>query len=181
MGDVYLSQTLIYYHRTSFMGAKSYYFEDNQIKPMGEIPEEPKSDGRFENVQNDLLKDTTILVIDDNPINLTVANKTLAKFGAKTLKALSGVEGIKAFQNNSVQLVLMDLHMPFMDGFEATQKMKAIKEFKERPAPILAYTTYAFEDVEEQIKNYGLDGYIGKPFTQHQVLERIIEAVKPKT
>ena len=69
------------------MGAKSYYFEDNQIKPMGDIPEEPSSNGNSE-VQNDLLKDTTILVIDDNPINLTVANKTLAKFGAKTVKAL---------------------------------------------------------------------------------------------
>ena len=161
------------------MGAKSYYFEDNQIKPMGDIPEEPSSNGNSE-VQNDLLKDTTILVIDDNPINLTVANKTLAKFGAKTVKALSGVEGIKAFQKQPVQLILMDLHMPFMDGFETTQKLKAVEEFSTRPAPILAYTTYAFEDVKDQIEAYGLDGYIGKPFTQHQVLERIIEAVKPK-
>lgn len=161
------------------MGAKSYYFEDNQIKPMGDIPEEPSTNGNSD-IQNDLLKDVTILVIDDNPINLTVAHKTLAKFGATTVKALSGMEGIKAFQKNSVQLILMDLHMPFMDGFEATQKLKAVQEFKDRPAPILAYTTYAFEDVKEQIEAYGLDGYIGKPFTQHQVLERIIEAVKPK-
>ena len=92
------------------MGAKSYYFEDNQIKPMGDIPEEPSTNGNSE-VQNDLLKDTTILVIDDNPINLTVANKTLAKFGARTVKALSGVEGIKAFQKQPVQLILMDLPM----------------------------------------------------------------------
>ena len=148
---------------------------------MGDIPEESSAEGRFEDIQNDLLKDSTILIIDDNPINLTVAHKTLAKFGAKTVKALSGVEGIKAFQKNSVQLILMDLHMPFMDGFETTQKLKAVKEFGERPAPILAYTTYAFEDVKDQIETYGLDGYIGKPFTQHQVLERIIEAVKPKS
>lgn len=162
------------------MGAKSYYFEDNQIKPMGDIPDERASKAKADGIQNDLLKDTNILVIDDNPINLTVAHKTLAKFGAKTLKALSGVEGIKLFKKQSVHLILMDLHMPFMDGFEAAQKLKAVDEFKERPAPILAYTTYAFEDVKDQIASYGLDGYIGKPFTQHQVLEKIIEAVKPK-
>jgi two-component system cell cycle response regulator DivK len=162
------------------MGAKSYYFEDNQIKPIGDIPEEPSSSGLFEKIQNDLLKDITILVVDDNPINLTVAHKTLAKFGAKTVKALSGAEGIKVFKKQTINLVLMDLHMPFMDGFETAQKLKATQEFQDRPAPILAYTTYAFEDVKDQIESAGLDGYIGKPFTQYQVLERIIEAVKPQ-
>ena len=162
------------------MGVKSYYFENNEIKPMDDILTEGTALARPDDTHVDLLKDVKVLVIDDNFINLTVAKKTLAKFGAETITALNGAEGIEAFKANDVQLILMDLHMPFMDGFETTLKLKTLPEFEERPTFIMAYTTYAYDDVKDQIEKNGLDGYIGKPFTQYQVLERIIEVIKPE-
>ena len=154
------------------MGAKSYYFEDNQIKPMGDIPEESSADGRFEDIQNDLLKDSTILIIDDNPINLTVAHKTLAKFGAKTVKALSGVEGIKAFQKNSVQLILMDLHMPFMDGFETTERIREEASLN-KETQIVAMTAQRASDVFDRVEASAMTETISKPFEPQELYQKL--------
>ena len=127
-----------------------------------------------------VLADVSVLIIDDNPINLIVAEKTLRKFGAKSIKALSAKEGVKKFLETNVQLILMDLHMPGIDGFEATNLVRETDKFKSASVPILAYTTFAFDEVKQKITDHKLDGYIGKPFTQGQVFETIISVLSPK-
>lgn len=160
------------------MGAKSYFLVDNKIKSM----DEEFVDGveRKESEATQVLADVSVLIIDDNPINLIVAEKTLKKFGAKSIKALSAKEGVKKFLETETQLILMDLHMPGIDGFEATNLVRETDKFQAAPVPILAYTTFAYDEVKEKITGHKLDGYIGKPFTQGQVFETIISVLSPK-
>lgn len=160
--------------QTNIMGARSYFLLDNEILSTDEIYSQRQgavNDDQF------ILAEKTILVVDDNPINLSVAEKTLSKFGAHALKAFSAKEGLQAFHANPVDVVLMDLHMPLIDGFEATKMIREKQAFQDRPVPILAYTTYSYDEVSDAIKKYQLDGYIGKPFTQTQVLETILSAI----
>jgi len=124
-----------------------------------------------------LLDGINILVVDDNPINLTVADKTLAKFGGTSFKCLSAEDSVLAFKSKPIHLILMDLHMPGINGFEATKLIRETKEFKNNPIPILAYTTYSYNDVKAEIEACGMSGYIGKPFTHIQVIDTILEAV----
>lgn len=157
------------------MAAKSYFLLDDKILPM-----DSEETGKLKPkraVENQLLEGKTILVIDDNPINLIVAEKTLKKFGAKSTKALSAKEGIQKFISQPFDLVLMDLHMPSIDGFEATAMLRETQNFKSKPTTILAYTTYSRDEVKEKMDEYKFDGYIGKPFTQDQVLETIIKVL----
>ncbi|KYG84400.1 hypothetical protein AWW67_04635 [Roseivirga seohaensis] len=124
-----------------------------------------------------LLDGINILVVDDNPINLTVADKTLAKFGGTSFKCLSAEDSVLAFKSKPIHLILMDLHMPGINGFEATKLIRETEEFKSNPIPILAYTTYSYNDVKAEIEACGMSGYIGKPFTHIQVIDTILEAV----
>lgn len=124
-----------------------------------------------------LLDGINILVVDDNPINLTVADKTLAKFGGTSFKCLSAEDSVLAFKSKPIHLILMDLHMPGINGFEATKLIRETEEFKNNPIPILAYTTYSYNDVKAEIEACGMSGYIGKPFTHIQVIDTILEAV----
>ena len=132
-------------------------------------------------VANQVLEGIQILIIDDNPINLIVAEKTLRKFGAKSVKALSAKEGVQKYISTKPNLILMDLHMPGIDGFQATGLVRETEKFKTSPVPILAYTTFGYEEVKTKIDEHKLDGYIGKPFTQGQVFETIMSVLSIKT
>lgn len=165
------------------MGAKSYYFEDNQIKVFSDPTANPEKRPAKKNVNATLLSDVSVLVIDDNPINLIVAQKTLQKFGANVKGVLNGNLGVDAYAEATYDLVLMDLQMPSMNGYESTKLLKKSPAYIERPAPVIAYTTFSFDEVKEQMTEANMDGYIGKPFTQSHVLDHIwhvIEASREK-
>ncbi|MFT6215758.1 MAG: CheY-like chemotaxis protein [Roseivirga sp.] len=155
---------------------KSYFLIDDKIHLMDD---DFSDDSSFTVKQSDcnLLEGYNILVVDDNPINLTVAEKTLSRFSGKSFKCLNAEDAFKLFQTTPIDLILMDLHMPIMDGFEATKKIKASQKYIDSPIAIMAYTTYAYNDVKTELDLNGFDGYIGKPFTHVQVLDTILNAI----
>lgn len=157
------------------MGMRSYYLIDNKIQSFEDSDE--RTNAIHKTKSSSVLEDQNVLIIDDSPINLIVAEKTLSKFGAKCHRALSAKEGLKKFNANDVDLVLMDLHMPVIDGFKGTDLIRETQKFQNNPIPILAYTTFSFDEVKEGIKEHKLDGYIGKPFTQAQVIGSIFEVL----
>ncbi len=159
------------------MGAKSYYFEDNQIKSFEDSTGELEPKKPVYNPYSKVLKGYNILVIDDNPINLIVAEKTLNRFGATTFRALSGDLGIACYNSEQIHLILMDIQMPVLDGFASCKKLKKTKKYATDKVPVIAYTTFAFEEIKEQIEEAEMDGYIGKPFTQAQVISSLISIV----
>jgi CheY-like chemotaxis protein len=104
----------------------------------------------------------TVLIVDDEPDNLTIANKVLSFGGAKVYTARNGVEGLKVLEEVVPSFILLDLSMPEMDGWEMLKAIKA--NIKTEHVPVIALTAHAMMGDREKVMNAGFDGYIAKPF-----------------
>jgi len=122
--------------------------------------------------------DKTILVAEDVDLNFLLIKKFLNKTGVKLLWAKDGKEAVEmSKENENIDLVLMDIRMPVMNGFEAT---KVIKEM--RPAlPIIAQTAYALDGDAEKSLEYGCSAYIAKPINLRNFLEMIAEYINKES
>jgi len=112
-----------------------------------------------------------ILVIDDNPMNVLLATKTLENFGFSTCSADSGALGIKSLENEIPSLILMDIMMPEMDGYEACREIKKVDKWKEIPIIFLTANVHT-ENLLEGFAAGGVD-YITKPFKSEELNVRI--------
>lgn len=106
-----------------------------------------------------------VLLVEDNPVNLVVARRMLAKLGIDSLVARDGVEALAALQRERVDLILMDCQMPNMDGYQATQRIRATEQ--ERPAtdrlPVIAMTANVMPGDRDKCLAAGMDDFLGKP------------------
>jgi two-component system, NtrC family, sensor kinase len=122
--------------------------------------------------QNPIIKPVeTILVIDDSPTNLEVLYTTLSDAGYEVLVEMDGYSGIGQAENNPPDLILLDIMMPKIDGFEACRKLQSNP--LTRDIPIIFMT--ALSDTVEKVKGFqmGAVDYITKPFQQEEVIARI--------
>ncbi len=106
-------------------------------------------------------KRARVLVVDDNPINLKVASRTLEKLGCAVSMVGNGAEAVEWVAQHELDVVFMDIQMPVMDGFEATRAIRA-KETTGR-LPIVAMTAHAMAGYRELCLQAGMDAYITKP------------------
>jgi signal transduction histidine kinase/ligand-binding sensor domain-containing protein/DNA-binding response OmpR family regulator len=104
-----------------------------------------------------------ILLAEDNPINQVVAVRMLERRGHRVTVAANGLEAVAAVGREPYDLVLMDVQMPEMDGFEATAKIRAAETATGRHLPIFAMTAHAMKGDAERCRAAGMDGYIPKP------------------
>jgi signal transduction histidine kinase len=112
----------------------------------------------------------TVLLVEDNPVNVMVAQKWLEKFGLDVIHAKDGVEGVEKWGECEVDLVLMDCQMPRMDGFEATQRIRAEEAKTDRaPTPIIALTANVTPEDQASCLDAGMDDVLFKPLTRAQL------------
>jgi CheY-like chemotaxis protein len=112
-----------------------------------------------------------ILVAEDNTINIQVARYILSPLSSELVFVVNGEEAIEKFSKEQFDLILMDVKMPVMDGYEATQKIRDIelKREKGERIPIIAMTANnMYEELQECLK-IGMDGFITKPFNTNDV------------
>jgi two-component system cell cycle response regulator DivK len=102
-----------------------------------------------------------ILIVDDNPANLKLARVLLTGEGYRVRTASDAEEALAVLREFHPRLILMDLQMPGMDGFELTQRLKA--DPATRQVRVLALTAYAMKGDEERARAAGCDGYVSKP------------------
>lgn len=121
------------------------------------------------------LEQHCILLVDDNEINIKVAMKFLKKWKAEVLVASNGQEAISVYQKyfSKIDIILMDLQMPIMDGYEASSKIIEFQKEKNLSAPIIALTADAMKEVEEKIKKIGIVDLITKPFKPDDLFLKI--------
>ena len=119
----------------------------------------------------------TVLLVEDNHMNKVLVREILTLNGYEVVEANSGVEAIKYLVNGRANLILMDLHLPEMDGFTATRIIKA--DVKNRAIPVLALTASAMKGDEEMILSRGFDGYIAKPIDTRTLLKVVKERIAP--
>jgi two-component system cell cycle response regulator DivK len=113
----------------------------------------------------------TILVVEDQEDNRTILRDLLNHAGFNVLEAVTGEEGVRAAEAHRPDLILMDIQLPLVDGYEATRRIKARPEL--RAIPIVAVTSYALSGDEEKTRAAGCDGYITKPFSPRQLLATV--------
>ena len=114
-----------------------------------------------------------ILIVEDEPKNLKLIRDLLQASGYLTLEATNGAEGVELARAHKPDLILMDILMPTMDGFEATKILKADAET--RNIPIIALTSYAMKEDDEKMREAGCDGYITKPIDTREFLKKVSE------
>lgn len=124
-----------------------------------------------------------VMVVDDNKVNLQVASELMKKFGFEPVLVESGLEAVNRIEENLIpyDMIFMDHMMPFMDGVEATQKIRAIQTEYAQELPIVALTANAIKGVERQFKEAGMNDYISKPIHMKQlsdILEKWIPISK---
>lgn len=87
----------------------------------------------------------------------------------------NGVEAVEAFNNKDYDLILMDIHMPLMDGFEATAEIRRHPNLQKANIPIIALTASIALDAREKISNAGINGFVSKPFNPDELREKLEE------
>lgn len=121
-----------------------------------------------------------ILLVEDNLINQMVAQKMLKRLGHNADIAANGKEAIRALERRPYQIVFMDIHMPEMDGIEATKIIRERQISEERPH-IVALTAYNLEYSREMCIQAGMDDYISKPAVIDDLREAIENCLAHKT
>ncbi|MBE0684872.1 MAG: response regulator, partial [Anaerolineaceae bacterium] len=112
-------------------------------------------------------KITRVLIVDDKPVNRMLLNKILCPLGFEVREAENGKEAIDIWNEWNPNIILMDMRMPVMDGYEATRQIKST--IKGQATVIIAVTASALEEDRELILSEGCDGYIRKPFRDIEI------------
>ena len=116
-----------------------------------------------------------ILVVEDTEDNRRILRDLLSMAGYDMIEAHDGAEGVAQASEHRPDLILMDIQMPVMDGYEATRRIKADPALKS--IPVIAVTSYALSGDEEKARNAGCDDYVAKPFSPRQLLAKIKQYV----
>ena len=118
------------------------------------------------------LNNIRVLLVEDNPSNRMVACSFLGKIGVQVTIAENGLEALRLIQSQSFDIILMDLQMPRMDGYEATQAIRRLGG-KFKKLPIIALTADVVSDVKERVVKAGMNDYLSKPFNPSVLYHKI--------
>ena len=121
-----------------------------------------------------------ILLAEDNRINQTLATRVLEREGHTVSIANDGREAVRMAQTGDFDIILMDLNMPELDGFQAAAEIRAYQKVALRRVPIVAMTACAMSGDRERCLAAGMDGYISKPFTREELSSVILECAHPR-
>jgi len=124
------------------------------------------------------LEGKRILVAEDNKINFFVANKFLIGWGITVTHAENGQLALDILEREDFDLILMDLHMPIMDGVEATRIIRNSENPKIRNIPIVALTAAIMSESYDEIDDLNINDYVLKPFNPHDLFERIRKHIR---
>ena len=132
-------------------------------------------------IKNDQsLSDIKVMVVDDNQYNREIACELLRENGAHIIECASGSEAVDyiKYRNGIVNIILMDVCMPDMDGFEATRLIRQLEKDRWQDIPIVAMTANAFDEDRKKALEHGMNGHIAKPFDIDTFAETVLEYVK---
>ena len=114
-----------------------------------------------------------ILVVEDQKDNRQILRDLLTNAGFEMIEAENGEDAVASAQARRPDLILMDIQLPILDGYEATRRIKADPDLKS--IPIIVVTSYALSGDEDKARLAGCDDYVAKPFSPRQLLAKIKE------
>ena len=113
----------------------------------------------------------TVLIVEDNELNMKLFHDLLDAHGYKTLQTRSGMEALKIAREQRPDLILMDIQLPEVSGLEVTKWLKDDEELRE--IPVIAVTAFAMKGDEERIREGGCEAYLSKPISVGKFIETI--------
>jgi two-component system, sensor histidine kinase SagS len=117
-----------------------------------------------------------ILIVEDNPVNQKLIAFLLARAGYSYEVAENGVDALQRIERNAFKLVLMDMMMPVMNGYDATKAIRANPKTKH--LPVIALTANAMKGEDEKCRAAGCSDYLAKPYSKDQILNAIAMLLK---
>ncbi|OQY38438.1 two-component system response regulator [Candidatus Atribacteria bacterium 4572_76] len=124
------------------------------------------------------MKKKKVLVVDDDKKSRYLVSFLLEKESFEVIMATNGLEGIEAARKQQVDLIIMDVKMPKMDGYETTKRIRRLEKYKS--IPIIALTSYAMTEDKERALKAGCTGYIPKPITSETFISEIKKFLEVK-
>ena len=115
----------------------------------------------------------SILVVEDQEDNRRIIRDLLSSVNLEVIEAMTGEESVALAQSRLPDLILMDIQMPVLDGYEATRRIKA--DARLQHIPIIVVTSYALSGDEAKARAAGADDYVAKPFAPRELLAKIRE------
>jgi two-component system, cell cycle response regulator DivK len=112
-----------------------------------------------------------ILVVEDQEDNRRIVRDLLTSVGFELIEATTGEEGVRLAESRRPDLILMDIQMPVLDGYEATRRIKGTDGL--RHIPIIVVTSYALSGDDAKARAAGADAYVAKPFSPRELLAKI--------
>ena len=161
--------------QSSFLGLKSEagkgstFFFSQTFKKSSYLPGQNRKVNFLPTKDEKPLSGISLLLVEDNQMNVMVAKTFLQRWGATVDVAVNGREALNVLDINRHKLILMDLHMPVMDGFESSKIMRS----NGVTLPIVALTANLLVEIEEQMKTSGIDDIIVKPFLPHDLFHKV--------
>jgi two-component system cell cycle response regulator DivK len=114
-----------------------------------------------------------ILVVEDQEDNMQILRDLLSSAGYEMIEAQDGEAAVRVAVSDRPDLILMDIQLPLLDGYEATRRIRADPAM--RAIPIIVVTSYALSGDEAKARAAGCDGYVSKPYSPRQLLVKIRE------
>lgn len=125
------------------------------------------------NIKN--LKGVNVLIVEDNKVNQILVKKFLSNWGAKFEIAENGQIAVDLFKKNNFDVILMDLQMPVMDGYESARQMRLLEENTDKFTPIIALTASTLLNERERIVQVGMNDFLSKPFNPNELYQKIAQ------
>ncbi len=116
-----------------------------------------------------------VLVVEDQEDNMAIMNDMLSSAGYEVMKAVTGNEGVASAETHKPDLILMDVMLPGLDGYEATRRIKGNAAL--RHIPVIAVTSYALDGEEGRAEEAGCDAYFSKPVSPRALLAKVREYI----
>lgn len=151
--------------------------------PFKKAAEQPSEEQKQEAPDMELVKGMHVLLAEDNKLNMEIAQFFLDTAGITSKCVLNGKEAVEAFEDSAVHeydAVLMDIMMPFMNGMEATQKIRALEREDAGTVPIIAMTANVFVEDKKQAMAAGMTDYITKPLQMDLLLRLLAKYAKKR-
>jgi two-component system cell cycle response regulator DivK len=121
-------------------------------------------------IRTDLMT-KTVLIVEDNELNMKLFGDLLEAHGYATLKTGNGIEAIELARSNRPDLIIMDIQLPEVSGLDVTRWLKEDEELK--AIPVIAVTAFAMKGDEERIREGGCEAYLSKPISVAKFLETV--------
>ena len=126
------------------------------------------------------IEGSTVLVVEDNSINLTIASSILEEWGVNVITATDGYEAISAFEHSeisSIDIILMDVMMPNMNGLKAAKSIRMLERPDAKDVPIIAMTANVFEEDIQKSREAGMNDHLSKPVKPSVLKEAILKYI----